>query len=80
MPTIAELNKLYDGQHILVYDRLHPDFMAECVFVEMVKKPYEKYPLMKVRVLENGKVLELKAKQIFFIVEKKIMPGKPGLN
>ena len=74
-PTIEELNEQYKGQCILVFDETHPDYGKKCEFVEMVRRPFEKYPLMKVRIMKEGRFLELKAKQVFFIVQEIPLPG-----
>lgn len=68
IPTIEELNKRYKGQCILVRDDKHADYGKKCEFVEMVRRPFQKYPIMVVRIMKEGRLLELKAEQIFFIV------------
>lgn len=75
IPTLEELNERYIGQHILVHDDKHPDYGKKCEFVEMVRRPFEKYPIMVVRIMTEGRLLELKAKQIFFIVEEIPLPS-----
>lgn len=75
MPTLEELNKEYEGIHILVNDERHPDHGKKCAFVQMVRKPFDKQPLMQVKMMTEGRILELKAKQIFFIVAEMTLPS-----
>lgn len=74
-PTLAQLNARYKGIHILVIDPKHPDYQTKCEFVEMVKKPFEKHPLMKVRIMTEKRELELKGDQVFIIVKEIPLPG-----
>ena len=73
--TIDELNERYKGQCILVHDNDHPDYGKKCEFVEMIRRPFERYPLMVVRIMTEGRLLELKAKQVFFIVAQIPLPS-----
>lgn len=74
-PTIQELNERYKGQHIRVNDDSHPDFGKKCVFVEMVSRSFDKNPVMVARILTEGRLLELTAKQVIFILAEIPLPS-----
>lgn len=72
--TLAEFNERYKGICVLVDDPTHPDHNMKCEFVEMIRKPIEKIPVMKVRILTEKRELELKWNQVFIIVKEIPLP------
>lgn len=72
--TKEELDAQYKGVHILVFDKSHPDHGKKCVFVEMVRKRFQKRYLMKVKLLLEDRTLELPASAVFIITAEIPLP------